>query len=95
MKNAVLVSLFVVLSSVFVYAAEPSGRYTFNVTSSKDGGNRQVVVGDTLTGNFEIYDVDNKGLDRKTNEEYYPCYFFDVRAKKRYVKKVKESTGEE
>jgi hypothetical protein len=65
------------------------GRYSCYVTNQNSG--RQVVVFDSATGNFDIYEIDNKALDRKENIEYYPCVHYDAQTKTRSVTMVREA----
>jgi hypothetical protein len=36
-----------------------------------DGNGRSVLIVNTQTGDFEVFDVDRQGMERKTNDMYY------------------------
>lgn len=67
------------------------GRYSCFVTQNQSGGNRQVIVFDSTDGSFDVYELDNKALDRKTNTEYYPCFHYDNQEKTRSVRMIKDA----
>jgi hypothetical protein len=100
MKKVYMAVMFVFLASVLLGAkmAIPEytqdgqqGRYSCFVTQNQSGTNRQVIVFDSTDGSFDVYELDNKGLDRKTNTEYYPCFHFDNQNKTRSVRMVKDA----
>jgi len=63
--------------------------YIGYMTSGSDGKNRSVVIINTETGDFEVYDIDNKGLDRKENVVYYDCIRYNRAANKREIIMIK------
>ena len=77
-----------VLAAPALFAAEKvptEGAYTGYMTCGNDGKNRSVVIINTNTGDFEVYDVDNKGLDRKDDTEYYDCVSYNRETKTRVI----------
>lgn len=85
MKKIILVLSFL-LSFVFLLFA---GDYIGYMTSGSDGKNRSVVIINTITGDFEVYDIDNKGLDRKENVVYYDCIRYNRATKTREIIMIK------
>lgn len=84
----VVVGLLAVMA-IWIYAADAagagSGNYTGNMTAGPDGKNRSVVVINTSTGDFEVFDIDNKGYDRKDNIEYYDGVSYNRETKTRII----------
>ena len=81
-----LILLFFIFSFVFVVFA---GDYIGYMTSGSDGKNRSVVIINTVTGDFEVYDIDNKGLDRKENVVYYDCIRYNRATNTREIIMIK------
>lgn len=81
-----LIMFFFLFSFVFVLFA---GNYIGYMTSGSDGKNRSVVIINTVTGDFEVYDIDNKGLDRKENVVYYDCIRYNRATKTREIIMIK------
>jgi|DewCreStandDraft_4_1066084.scaffolds.fasta_scaffold02317_12 hypothetical protein len=81
-----LILLFFIFSFVFVAFA---GDYIGYMTSGSDGKNRSVVIINTVTGDFEVYDIDNKGLDRKENVVYYDCIKYNRATNTREIIMIK------
>ena len=92
MKKVLLLAMILALtaaSAVFAAgkAVAAGGIYTGYMTCGADGRNRSVVIINTNTGDFEVFDVDNKGLDRKENMEYYDCVSYSRDTKTRIIYK--------
>jgi len=66
-----------------------AGDYIGYMTSGSDGKNRSVVIINTVTGDFEVYDIDNKGLDRKENVVYYDCIRYNRATNSREILMIK------
>ncbi len=85
-KIAVLVLSLLVLTAVAAFAADAAaGAYTGNMTCGPDGKNRSVVIINTATGDFEVFDIDNKGYDRKDNIVYYDGVSYNRETKTRII----------
>ncbi len=82
----IVVAIFLIFNFVFALFA---GDYIGYITSGSDGKNRSVVIINTVTGDFEVYDIDNKGLDRKENVVYYDCIRYNRAANSREIIMIK------
>ena len=87
MRRVVFGMLFVLFAAGFVYAEQ--GPYTGHMISDGSGKNRSVLIVNTVTGDFEVYDIDNKALSRKENVVYYDCVKYNRAEKKREVHMIK------
>jgi len=65
----------------------PQGKYTGSLVCGADGKNRQVIIVNSETGDFEVFDIDNKGFDRKENVEYYDCISYNRKTRTRIIYK--------
>ncbi len=90
---ALLVSAIVLSVAVFTLVsanektAGQAGKYTGSIVSGADGKNRQVLIVNSETGDFEVFDIDNKGFDRKENVEYYDCVSYNRETRTRIIYK--------
>jgi hypothetical protein len=82
--------IFMTFGFIFSFGfAVLADNYIGYMTSGNDGKNRSVVIINTETGDFEVYDIDNKGLDRKENVVYYDCIRYNRADNKREVIMIK------
>ncbi|MCX8093007.1 MAG: hypothetical protein N3E50_02420 [Candidatus Goldbacteria bacterium] len=86
----ILMVFFLIVGFAFVLSA---GDYIGYMTSGSDGKNRSVVIINTVTGDFEVYDIDNKAFDRKENEIYYDCIRYNRTTNTREIIKIKIPEG--
>ncbi len=89
MKKVLMVFGFL-LGCIFTIVA---GDYIGYMTSGSDGKNRSVVIINTVTGDFEVYDIDNKGFDRKENVIYYDCIRYNRATNSREIIMIKIPEG--
>ena len=87
MKKFVCLFFIAFAFSAVLYAEQ--GPFTGYITSDGGGNNRSVLIVNTVTGDFEVYDIDNKALSRKEDAVYYDCIKYDRAAKKREVHMIK------
>jgi hypothetical protein len=92
MKRMVLLIAALLALAVLITAADAGsaagsapGTYSASMTCGPDGKNRSVVVVNTATGDFEVFDIDNKGFDRKDNVEYYDCVSYNRETRTRVI----------
>jgi hypothetical protein len=84
MKKTLILTAVVLAASVLVFAGAKgktndadkkpeivvtNGFYSGSMIS--DGNGRSVLIVNTQTGDFEVFDIDRQGMDRKTNDVYY------------------------
>jgi len=84
-----LVVLF--LFSGFIMAEH--GPYAGYMTSDGSGKNRSVLIVNTVTGDFEVYDIDNKGYNRKEDIEYYDCVKYNRAIGEREIHMIRINDG--
>jgi hypothetical protein len=90
MKKIVFLALgLLAVLAIWIYASDAggaaAGNYAGNMTAGPDGKNRSVVIINTATGDFEVFDIDNKGYDRKDNIEYYDGVSYNRETKTRII----------
>ncbi|HDQ25148.1 MAG TPA: hypothetical protein ENN43_00175 [bacterium] len=82
-----IIMALLVLAALAASAAA-QGVYTGHITSGSDGKNRSVVIINTVTGDFEVYDIDNRGLNRRENRVYYDCVSYNRAEGTREVREI-------
>jgi hypothetical protein len=109
MKKIVIAVLAVVLVAGFVFAkSKPKeasdddkkptvvvtgGQFTGSIHS--DGNGRSVVIINTYTGDFEVFDIDRQGMERKPgadNEIYYSAIKYSHKDGTRQLVKYKPAS---
>jgi hypothetical protein len=89
----IVVASLLLLSGIVLFAGNSNsapgvsggGPYTGYMTNGPDGKSRNVIIINTETGDFEVYDIDNKGYDRKDDVEYYDCISYNRLTKTRVI----------
>jgi hypothetical protein len=82
-----LTSVLLAFAAAIAAADTAAGTYSGSMTTGPDGKSRNVVIVNTVTGDFEVFDIDNKGFDRKENIEYYDCVSYNRETKTRIIYK--------
>lgn len=90
MRHKVFMVIALLVFAALITAADAgsagtAGTYSASMTAGPDGKNRNVVVVNTVTGDFEVFDIDNKGFDRKENIEYYDCVSYNKETRTRVI----------
>lgn len=86
-RLAFFVTALLAIAITLQAADAAAGTYSAYMTVGADGKNRSVVVVNTVTGDFEVFDIDNKGYDRKENVEYFDCVSYNRETKTRVIYK--------
>jgi hypothetical protein len=88
-KYMILAVVLLAFASTMGAAADAgqanNGPYSGSLTCGPDGKNRQVLIVNSQTGDFEVFDIDNKGFDRKDNIEYYDCVSYNRETRTRVI----------
>jgi hypothetical protein len=92
MRKVFIVAVVLLALATAMGAAAEAGPgtpavYTGSMTAGTDGKNRSVLIVNAQTGDFEVFDIDNKGFDRKDNVEYYDCVSYNRETKTRIIYK--------
>ncbi len=107
MKKIVMVIVAVLVCAVMVFAADKSkkasssdekkptvvvanGEYAGSLVA--DGNGRSVVIVNTYTGDFEVFDIDRQGMERKSgtgNEIFYSAIKYNHKNGTRQLVKYK------
>jgi hypothetical protein len=102
MKRFVVLLIAVLIASVLVFAGSKEkskdedkkptivvSNGFFSGSMSNDGNGRSVLIVNTQTGDFEVFDIDRQGMERKTNEIYYSAIKYNKSQGTRQIIKYK------